>query len=68
MKKIEDECVGCTSVGLHCLGTSCLNRNVVRFYCDRCEKETTLYHYDEEELCADCILEEFEVVEGSDDW
>lgn len=66
MKKVEDECVGCTTVGLHCLGSSCPNRNVVRFYCDRCECEGKLYNYYGIELCADCLLDEFEVVEGSD--
>lgn len=66
MKKIEDECVGCKSVGLYCLGISCPYKNVVRFYCDKCLEEATLYHYEDEELCADCLLEEFEIVEGSD--
>lgn len=67
MRKIEDECVGCTSVGLHCLGASCQNRNIVRFYCDRCGCEEKLYHYEGEELCVDCILEELKVVAGSED-
>ncbi len=65
MKKIENECVGCTDVGLHCIGGACRHRNVVRFYCDRCGWEEKLYHYNDEELCADCLLEEFDVVEGS---
>ena len=66
MKKIESECVGCTSVGLYCLGSSCPNRSVVRFYCDCCGYETKLHHYDGKELCKDCLAEEFEVVEGSE--
>lgn len=65
MKKIVNECVGCTDIGLHCIGDSCPNRNVVRFYCDKCGAETTLYDYYGDELCADCLLEEFDVVEGS---
>lgn len=64
MKKIENECVSC---GLPCLGSSCPYREVIRFYCDRCGEEKTLYHYEDEELCKDCLLEEFEIVEGSDD-
>lgn len=68
MKKIETECVGCTSVGLYCLGNACPNRNVVRFYCDRCGDETVLYKYDDEELCQECLLEKFDIVEGSDEW
>lgn len=65
MKKKENECVSC---GLPCLGNSCPNRNVIRFYCDRCGEEEILYHYDGEELCQHCLLEEFEVVEGSERW
>ncbi len=67
MKKIENGCVGCTDIGLYCLGTSCPNRNVVRFYCDKCGEETTLYYCDDgSELCANCLLEEFDVVEDSE--
>lgn len=66
MKRIENECVDCKSLGLPCFGYSCPNRNVVRFYCDRCEEEAKLYHYYGEEICEECLLEEFEVVEGSD--
>lgn len=64
MKKVENECVNC---GLPCLGNTCEYRNVIRFYCDRCLEEAKLYHYEDEELCIDCLLEEFDVVEGSDD-
>lgn len=67
MKKIENECVSC---GLPCLGSRCPYRNVTRFYCDRCDEEDTLYHYEGEELCKECVLEEvlegFDVVKGSD--
>lgn len=63
MKKIENECIDC---GLPCIGNSCPYRSVTRFYCDKCGKEDKLYYYDHEELCADCLLKEFEVVEGSD--
>lgn len=64
MRKTENECVGCDT---HCLGSSCPNRNVVRFYCDRCGNETTLYDYYGEELCEDCLLKEFDMIEGSED-
>lgn len=66
MKSIENECVGCRELGMYCLGSSCPNRKVVRFYCDKCESEATLYHYNDEELCQDCLLEQFEVVDGSE--
>ena len=66
MKKIENECIRCKDLGLPCIGNSCPYKNVARFYCDRCGDENKLYHYDHEELCAYCLLKEFEVVEGSD--
>lgn len=66
MKRVENECVGCKDLGLYCLGYSCPNRNVVRFYCDRCGEETKLYHYDSEEICEECLLKEFDVVYGSE--
>ena len=65
MKRIENECVDC---GLPCLGNSCPYKNVVRFYCDRCGEEEKLYHYYGEEICQDCLLKEFKVVEGTEDW
>lgn len=66
MKRIENECVDCA---LPCLGDSCPNRNVVRFYCDRCKDESyPLYHYEGEEICAACLLKDFDMVEGSDEW
>lgn len=65
MKKIENHCVGCPPE-IGCFGSSCPNRNVVVYYCDRCGKEAKLYYYDSEQICEDCLLNEFEVVEGSD--
>ena len=67
MRRLEDECVGCPE-GMGCLGSSCPYKNVPHFYCDRCGDETKLYHFEDEELCADCLLKEFTVVEGTDDW
>lgn len=66
MKRVENECVGCVSMGLPCLGNSCPNRNVVRYYCDRCGDETRLRDYYGEEICESCLLKEFKVVEGSE--
>lgn len=66
MRKIENECLGCQDIGLYCIGDTCKYRNVIRFYCDKCKEEETLYHYDGMELCADCLLKMFEIVEGSE--
>ena len=65
MRKVENECVGCPPE-IGCLGNSCPNMNVVRFYCDKCGEENKLYHYDDEELCESCLLKNFDVVEGSE--
>ena len=63
MVNYENECVGCPPER-GCLGSACPNRNVRRLYCDRCGcEEEKLYKHDGEELCADCLLDEFEVVE-----
>ena len=66
MKKIENECVGCPKE-MGCLGDSCSYRNVIRYYCDRCGDETVLYNYYGEEICKDCLLKDFEVVDGTDE-
>ena len=60
-KRIENECVGC-SPEMRCIGDSCPNRNVVRYYCDKCDTEETLYHHDGKELCIDCIIETLDKV------
>lgn len=66
MKKIVNECYGCKDVGLPCLGSTCPNKNVAHYYCDKCGDETVLYEYDDEELCQHCLLEKFNVIEGSE--
>ena len=63
MKKIENECVGCTEIGLPCLGIACPKRNVPHWYCDECGEEEELYHYDGRELCIECIKNLLEKVE-----
>lgn len=63
MKKTENECVSC---GLPCLGANCVFQNVTRYYCDECGEETTLYKFDGEELCIDCIKNRLETVDGSE--
>lgn len=56
---IENHCVGCTELGLHCI-PSCENREVEVHYCDRCGEEMALddiFEVDGEEICYDCRLE-----------
>lgn len=50
----EDECVGCPKE-IGCFGMACPNKRVPHHYCDECDSEEQLYHYDGEELCIDCI-------------
>ena len=60
----EDECVGCPPE-MGCFGNSCVKRNVPHYYCDECSNEDRLYHWDDRELCIDCIIKELVIVEGS---
>lgn len=62
MVRYEDECVGCTSMGMRCLGSMCPNRNVPHLYCDECGEEDELYEYEGEQLCLHCIEERLEKV------
>ena len=59
----EDECVGCpTEMG--CMGSACPYRNVPHLYCDKCKDDVEkLYKYDGQEICEECLLKEFEVIE-----
>lgn len=61
----EDRCVEC---GMHCLGADCPNRNVLIKRCDCCGRSVdTLYHWDKEEWCLDCIIENLEEVRDEED-
>lgn len=58
MQKTFNECVGCIDLGLNCIGSSCPNLNVTRFFCDKCDEELPadeIYNYDGQELCEDCL-------------
>lgn len=59
MTKIENDCVDC---GRPCLGNSCPHVNVPHHYCDECGDEAPLYDYEGKELCAECLLRNFEVL------
>ena len=60
----EDECCGCATPSYPCMGSACPNRSVPHLYCDRCKEEAdTLYEYEGEQVCIDCILESLNKVE-----
>ena len=47
-----------------CMGSACPNRNVKHLYCDKCGDDVEkLYKYDGQEICEECLLKEFEVIE-----
>ena len=60
MVKYENQCVGCTSMGLYCMGSTCPNRRVPVCYCDKCGEEIgEIYDVDGEELCEECLKDMF---------
>ena len=60
----ENECCGCATESYPCMGSACPNRNVPHLYCDRCKEEAdTLYEYEGEQVCVDCILKSLDKVE-----
>lgn len=60
MLKYENHCVGCTSMGIPCMGRTCPNRKVPVYYCDKCDEELDeIYEVDDEELCEECLKDMF---------
>lgn len=63
MIKYEDECCGCATESYPCLGNSCPNRKVQHLLCDRCGEDVEeLYKVDGEELCEECLKDNFEKI------
>lgn len=63
-KWYEDECCDCATGGYPCRGSSCSNRNVMHLKCDDCKDEVnTLYLFEGEELCEECLISKFEKIE-----
>jgi hypothetical protein len=63
MMKIEDHCVGCPPE-MGCIGSLCPYNEVEVHYCDRCGAELDdIYRWDDEELCEECLLNMFRVVD-----
>lgn len=68
MVKYENQCCDCTAGGYPCVGKDCHHRNVKIYVCDCCHDEVDeLFEYDtegyEEQLCANCLLGRFKIVE-----
>ena len=62
MKITTSDCVDCD---LPCIQESCRYYKVDRYLCDECNEETELYYFDNQELCAECVLNRLEKIEGS---
>lgn len=61
----KNECCGCAVSGYPCLGDLCARRKTPYFICDRCRNEVEMLRdVDGEQLCEDCLLEEFEIVKA----
>ena len=65
MTEFKHECRDCATGAYPCLGSSC-TQGVTHYYCDACGEERTLYRYRDKELCADCLVDMFPVVDGSE--
>lgn len=63
MVRIVNHCCSCAVPGYPCMGASCPLTRVEVHYCDGCDEEKQLYHYEGKELCIDCIEERLEKVE-----
>lgn len=62
MVKIENRCCDCATGLYPC--TVCDLRHYRAFYCDWCkEEQETLYRYNGEEVCLDCIVADLTEVE-----
>lgn len=78
MVRIENQCTGCSDLGIPCLGRSCPNQRVPVFYCDnrKCIASNTgtdrLFKVDGSQLCMDCVsmiaermcLDPWEIIES----
>lgn len=57
---------GCFSCDLPCIYESCPYYRVEYFVCDFCKEENVkLYDYNGYEICVDCLIKQFDVIEGS---
>ena len=60
MIKIENHCCDCAAPGYPCLGSSCPNRHVEVYYCDKCGEELgEVYEVEDEHYCENCLLNLF---------
>lgn len=64
MKYYTNDCCDCD---LPCSYESCKYYRVEHFKCDFCkEEDVKLYNYNSYEICEECLIKEFDVVDGSE--
>ena len=68
MIEIRNECCNCATSTYPCMGNSCPLRNTKVYICDDCKDEVdelfdSLYEFDGQELCIDCIRKRLTAVE-----
>lgn len=64
MIRYENRCCDCAVPAYPCLSDSCSLRHCRVLYCDKCKDEVDkLYDFYGEEICKECLLKEFEVIE-----
>ena len=63
MRRIEDECFGCSTESYPCIGSSCNLKNVVHYYCDICgydiDPQDGVFEVDGKDLCIECLKEKY---------
>lgn len=58
------ECCDCATPSYPCRGNTCSNRHRQVLICDKCGEEVEkLYRTGDGELCEECLLGEYEVIE-----
>ena len=59
MRSMENNCMGCTGMGLPCMGSACRNsRPALVIKCDVCGEECDrVWDIDGIDICEDCIKE-----------
>ena len=63
MVRFENVCVDCATPGYPCLRSLCPLTKVPHYYCDWCKEEADIYHYNNEQVCLDCIAKDLGKVE-----
>ncbi len=58
MIRYENDCCACAVPGYPCTGA---HKHVPHLYCDRCDDEVeSVYDFDGDYICKECLLEMFE--------